>query len=133
MRFESLQEAQTYLDNWEAQWADTRIHGTTKRQVATMFAEEKGSRLNLQSSGIPSGLRTGDGWCFTRAEAAIITFIRRVLMTTWNSVCSMPPLMVTEKSGSALPGAPPPASPTISQSAPHRSWKSKHKPCYATE
>jgi len=41
MRFESLPEAQTYLDNWEARWADTRIHGTTKRQVAAMFAEEK--------------------------------------------------------------------------------------------
>ena len=41
MRFESLEEAQAYLDRWEARWADTRIHGTTKRQVATMFAEEK--------------------------------------------------------------------------------------------
>ena len=41
LRFESLEEAQTYLDHWEARWADTRIHGTTKRQVAVMFAEEK--------------------------------------------------------------------------------------------
>jgi transposase len=41
LRFESLEEAQTYLDHWEAHWADTRIHGTTKRQVAAMFAEEK--------------------------------------------------------------------------------------------
>jgi transposase len=40
-RFESLQEAQTYLDHWEEKWADTRIHGTTKRQVSAMFAEEK--------------------------------------------------------------------------------------------
>ena len=40
-RFESLEEAQTYLDHWETRWADTRIHGTTKRQVAAMFAEEK--------------------------------------------------------------------------------------------
>src|SRR5215471_19996054 len=29
------------LDRWETRWADTRIHGTTKRQVAVMFAEEK--------------------------------------------------------------------------------------------
>ena len=43
MRFESLEEAQAYLARWEARWADTRIHGTTKRQVATMFAEEKPS------------------------------------------------------------------------------------------
>ena len=41
LRFESLEEAQTYLDHWEQRWADTRIHGTTKRQVAAMFAEEK--------------------------------------------------------------------------------------------
>jgi len=40
-RFESLQEAQTYLDHWEERWADTRIHGTTKRQVAAMLAEER--------------------------------------------------------------------------------------------
>ena len=47
LRFESLEEAQTYLDHWEAKWADTRIHGTTKRQVAAMFAEEKPSLLPL--------------------------------------------------------------------------------------
>jgi len=40
-RFESLEAAQSYLDHWEQKWADTRIHGTTKRQVAAMFAEEK--------------------------------------------------------------------------------------------
>jgi hypothetical protein len=41
LRFESLDEAQAYLDRWETHWADTRIHGTTKRQVAAMFAEEQ--------------------------------------------------------------------------------------------
>src|SRR6266852_3020520 len=41
MRFESLEEAQAYLDRWEERWANTRIHGTTKRQVAAMFLEEK--------------------------------------------------------------------------------------------
>jgi transposase len=41
LRFETLAEAQAYLDRWEAHWADTRIHGTTKRQVAAMFAEER--------------------------------------------------------------------------------------------
>jgi transposase len=47
MRFESPQEAQSYLDDWEAHWADTRIHGTTKRQVAAMFAEERPALLPL--------------------------------------------------------------------------------------
>ena len=46
-RFESLSEAQDYLDHWEERWADTRIHGTTKRQVKAMFAEEKPSLLPL--------------------------------------------------------------------------------------
>lgn len=41
MRFESIEEAQAYLDRWDRNWADTRIHGTTKRQVAAMFAEER--------------------------------------------------------------------------------------------
>ena len=45
MHFESLEEAQAYLDRWERRWADTRIHGTTKRQVAAMFSEEKVNQL----------------------------------------------------------------------------------------
>jgi len=47
LRFESLEEAQAYLDRWETNWADTRIHGTTKRQVSAMFAEEKPHLLPL--------------------------------------------------------------------------------------
>ena len=41
LRFERLDDGQAYLDRWEQRWADTRIHGTTKRQVAAMFAEER--------------------------------------------------------------------------------------------
>ncbi|MAG71470.1 MAG: IS21 family transposase [Acidobacteria bacterium] len=41
VRFETLEAAQAYLDRWDMRWADTRIHGTTKRQVAAMFAEER--------------------------------------------------------------------------------------------
>jgi transposase len=33
-KFESLEEAQAYLDHWEERWADKRIHGRTKRQIA---------------------------------------------------------------------------------------------------
>lgn len=46
-RFESLEAAQSHLDQWEERWADTRIHGTTKRQVAAMFAEEKSALTTL--------------------------------------------------------------------------------------
>ena len=41
LRFEHLDDRQAYLDRWERRWADTRIHGTTKRQVAAMFEEER--------------------------------------------------------------------------------------------
>jgi hypothetical protein len=47
LRFESPEAAQAYLDRWEERWADTRIHGTTKRQVAAMFAEEQPHLLAL--------------------------------------------------------------------------------------
>src|SRR5664279_1788688 len=47
LRFDTLAEAQAYLDRWETRWADTRIHGTTKRQVAVMFAEEQPALLSL--------------------------------------------------------------------------------------
>jgi hypothetical protein len=46
-RFDSLEAAQTHLDQWEERWADTRIHGTTKRQVSAMFAEEKPALIPL--------------------------------------------------------------------------------------
>jgi transposase len=47
LRFESPEEAQAYLDRWETNWADTRIHGTTKRQVRLMFEEERPHLLPL--------------------------------------------------------------------------------------
>jgi transposase len=67
-RFESLEEAQAYLDHWEERWADKRIHGRTKRQVAatldlsqTLYERHKlisyssCSRAPLRgSSGAPS-------------------------------------------------------------------------------
>jgi hypothetical protein len=40
-RFESIEAGQSYLDGWKERWADTRIHGTTKRRVAVIIAEEK--------------------------------------------------------------------------------------------
>jgi transposase len=40
-RFESIEAAQAYLDHWTENWADERIHGTTKRQVRQAFEEER--------------------------------------------------------------------------------------------
>jgi transposase len=47
LRFEEMEAGQAYLDRWDARWADTRIHGTTKRQVGAMFAEEQPTLLPL--------------------------------------------------------------------------------------
>lgn len=47
LRFESLAKAQAYLDRWEANWADTREHGTTKRRPIDMFEEERPHLLPL--------------------------------------------------------------------------------------
>lgn len=47
LRFEAIQAAQRYLDEWEERWADTRIHGTVKRQVAAMYVEERPFLLAL--------------------------------------------------------------------------------------
>ncbi len=41
LRFETLEEAQAHLDRWTERWADLRIHGTKKRQVAAMYKEER--------------------------------------------------------------------------------------------
>lgn len=46
-RFESLEEAQAYLDRWDEQWADKRIHDRNKRQVAAIYAEVEPSLLPL--------------------------------------------------------------------------------------
>ena len=40
-RFESIEEQNTFLANWEAKWAALRIHGSERRQVQAMFEEEK--------------------------------------------------------------------------------------------
>jgi len=61
MRFESLEEAQVYLDRWEQRWADTRIHGTTKRQVVAMSAKK--NRTYSPCLWNPSAItNTGNAW-----------------------------------------------------------------------
>ena len=46
--FASLAAEQQHLEHWEATIADTRIHGTTKQQVAQLFAVERGALLTLR-------------------------------------------------------------------------------------
>ncbi len=49
----SLEQAQAYLDRWETHWADTRIHGTTKRQVAAMFMAEETGAATAATRALP--------------------------------------------------------------------------------
>lgn len=44
-RFESLREQNLFLKDWEKNVADTRIHGTTRRQVRKHFEESERSAL----------------------------------------------------------------------------------------
>jgi transposase len=51
--FESLAAQNQFLAHWEASVADLRIHGTTKQQVAQLFAVEKKHLLPLADSLFP--------------------------------------------------------------------------------
>ena len=54
-RFTSLEEQNAFLLDWELTVADTRIHGTTRRQVGKHFAEvERKALLPLPSVPFPS-------------------------------------------------------------------------------
>jgi transposase len=48
--FDSLQSLNAHLQNWESRTADQRIHGTTRKQVAGVFAYEKGFLQALPAS-----------------------------------------------------------------------------------
>ena len=50
-RFESLDEQNTFLEHWETRWAAQRIHGSAKRQVETMFQEERAALGSLPLLG----------------------------------------------------------------------------------
>jgi transposase len=51
--FTALAEVNRVLTQWEKTVADQRIHGTTKRQVAELFAVEKPALLALPASVFP--------------------------------------------------------------------------------
>ncbi len=53
-KFASLAEQNEFLLDWEAKVADTRIHGTTKKQVGKQFREvEQATLLSLPSGAFP--------------------------------------------------------------------------------
>jgi transposase len=51
-RFESLEEQNAFLEHWESKWAASRIHGSARRQVQTMFEEERPLLRPLPAMGM---------------------------------------------------------------------------------
>lgn len=52
-RFATLEAENAHLAHWESQVADTRIHGTTCKQVAALFAEERPHLAPLPATLFP--------------------------------------------------------------------------------
>ena len=93
-KFTSLAEQNAFLANWESTVADQRIHGTTRRQVAALFAEEKKALLPLPPDLFP---------CFVEAKRTVHRdayvevdksyyhvppeYIGRILWARWDNHC----------------------------------------------
>ena len=92
-RFTSLEEQNAFLLDWELTVADTRIHGTTRRQVGKHFAEmERAALVPLQSTPFPSfheGRRTvhRDGHVEVKRAyyAAPPEYLAREVWVRWDS------------------------------------------------
>lgn len=50
-RFETIEEQNTFLEQWETRWAAPRIHGSARRQVEAMFQEERAHLKPLPLEG----------------------------------------------------------------------------------
>jgi transposase len=92
-RFTSLEEQNAFLLDWELTVADTRIHGTTRRQVGKHFADvERAALVPLPSSSFPSfheGRRTvhRDGHVEIKRAyyAAPPEYLAREVWVRWDS------------------------------------------------
>lgn len=61
--FTSLQEQNVFLSDWEQSVADTRVHGTTRKQVSKVFVEvERAALLPLPASRFP---------CFSEGQRTV--------------------------------------------------------------
>src|SRR5258706_11812771 len=58
-RFKSLAEENLFLSYWESSVADKRIHGTTRKQVAACFEEERRHLQPLRSHFFPAIRKPG--------------------------------------------------------------------------
>ncbi|MBC7794384.1 MAG: ISNCY family transposase [Clostridia bacterium] len=94
LRFETLDAAQACLDRWETKCADTRIHGTIKRQVAEMFAKERPHLQSLPlelfrycSHGVRSVLFDGCVEVQAAYYSALPALIAQQVSVQWDDAC----------------------------------------------
>jgi transposase len=93
-RFRSLAEENLFLEHWETNIADKRIHGTTRKQVAACFAEERPSLQPLAASLFPcfqEGRRSVHRDSYVEVEKAFYEtppeYLGRELWVRWDSRC----------------------------------------------
>jgi transposase len=90
--FSSLTAHNEFLRQWEKSVADVRIHGTTRQQVAALFAQEQSSLLPLPPGLFPcfrEGQRTVHRDSYVEVDKAYYTvppeYIRAEVWVRWDS------------------------------------------------
>ena len=90
--FPSLSAHNEFLRHWEKTVADVRIHGTTRKQVATLFAQEQKALLPLPPNLFPcfqEGKRTVHRDSYVEVDKAFYTvppeYISQVVWVRWDS------------------------------------------------
>jgi transposase len=90
--FNSLSAHNEFLRNWERTVADVRIHGTTRKQVAALFAQEQSALLALPPDLFPcfkEGLRTVHRDSYVEADKACYSvppeYIGQDVWVRWDS------------------------------------------------
>jgi transposase len=93
-RFRSLAEENLFLQRWECSIADKRIHGTTRKQVAACFEEERPHLQPLPNSlfaCFQEGRRSVHRDSYVEVEKAFYEtppeFIGRQVWVRWDSRC----------------------------------------------
>jgi transposase len=93
-RFRSLAEENRFLSHWECSVADKRIHGTTRKQVAACFEEERPHLQPLPASLFPcfqEGRRNVHRDSYVEVEKAFYEappeLIGREVWVRWDSRC----------------------------------------------
>jgi len=85
--FGSLAEQNLFLSEWESGVADTRIHGTTRRQVGKVFEQVERSRLLPLPASLFPCLKRRRAQCIETATSNSNGRIIRCRPNTWAVRC----------------------------------------------